>query len=257
MILSEIEEINSYEMIVAEQSENMMEEAGKKPFNFKTMNAWILFLNLVFPAWFVAWMYPCGISTNLLLFMAVCTLALGAVYKIVNKLGKGRKILTVARCIAVFSIILYYAPTVMLLGFQETKPLYGLKRWVYLNGNFSEPEKYYGKLLPEKLPRDCRDYYFWTQGSVIAQDYHPSSLLIFHTDEDSIESYTAYYSTLLDVQLKTGEEVQGNLGWLISLTNFSSRVSDDLSECEVYYFKGRFPDIVLINRSTGLVAIYT
>ena len=255
--MSEIEEINSYEMIVAEQSENMMEEAEKKPFNFKTMNAWILFLNLVFPAWFVAWMYPCGISTNLLLFMAVCTLALGAVYKIVNKLGKGRKILTVARCIAVFSIILYYAPTVMLLGFQEIKPLYGLKRWVYLNGNFSEPEKYYGMLLPKELPRDCRDYYFWTQGSVIAQDYHPSSVLMFHTDKAAIDSYAAYYMSLDNVQLKRDEEARSDIEWMEGFTKMREHFSDDVSSCELYYYKTGFPVIVLLVRETGLVVIFT
>ncbi|MCR5807440.1 MAG: hypothetical protein K6G68_10480 [Oscillospiraceae bacterium] len=229
----------------------------KKEINFKKINTWILFLNLVFPLWFFTWIYAVGISDTLFMIMAGCCLSLGVVYKIVRKIGKGKRILTVARCIAFLSIMLYYAPVVLLMGFKQTRPVYELKRWVYLNSNFSAPEEFYGKFLPEKLPSECRDYFFSTQGSVIAQDYHPSSVLMFHTDKAAIDSYAAYYMSLDNVQLKIDEEAQSDIEWMEGFTKMRKHFSYDVSSCELYYYKSRFPVVVLLVRQTGLVVIFT
>ncbi|MBR1752166.1 MAG: hypothetical protein IJ740_15095 [Ruminococcus sp.] len=182
------------------------------------------------------------------------------IYKTVTKLQKGKTVLYVARAIAVLTVISFYIPAFLLMGFSHTKALYRLKRLDYAYGVFGENAEYYKKLLPDRLPEVCEDYSFRTKGNMVAQDYHPSSYLIFRTDAAAIDLYSEHYRTLdCEVMISDGtsDEVKKDIDWVCGQMRLRETFQDDLDHAELYWFSGLYPKAVLLDRRSGLVAILT
>ncbi|MBE6861672.1 MAG: hypothetical protein E7497_02075 [Ruminococcus sp.] len=227
---------------------------------WQRINEIILLLHIVFPVWMLFLMYTIGISGKLFLIALAAVLLLGVIYKLVMELGKGKKILCISRVVAILAIIAFYVPTLILMNFNETKLFYPLKRACYIHGVFGENYEFYDDMLPEKLLDNCSDYYFRTQGCFPAQDYHPSSYLIFHTDTEVLDLYAAHYETLDCIRLENGmqsEDEFDDIEWFCSQMRLNERVQDNLDNAVLYWFDEYYPKGMLLNYETGLVAILT
>ena len=219
----------------------------------------ILILHIIFPVWIVAFMYTFAISYYLFLITLFSSLLLGVIYKIVVKLQKGSIILYIARVITILCVVSFYIPMILLMNFSHTKQLYKLKRLDYAYGVFGDNADYYKQLLPDKLPSVCDDYSFRTRGSMVAQDYHASSYLMFHTDTATINLYAEYYSGLgCEVIANNHEDgINKKVEWFCGLVRLQDYFQDNLDQSELYWFDDHYPKAVLLNRETGLVAILT
>ncbi len=224
------------------------------------INGIVLLLHFVFPLWLVAIFYTIGISVILFPIALAAVLLLGLVYKLAADLENRKKILCISRAIAALALIAFYMPTLILMNFDEAELLYPLKRAYYTHGVFGENYKFYEDMLPEKLPDNCSDYYFRTQGCFPAQDYHPSSYLMFHTDREMLDSYAAHYETLRCIRLENGtqsEDEFDHIEWFCSMMRLNERFDDNLDNAVLYLFDDYYKKGMLLNYETGLVAILT
>lgn len=232
----------------------------KKKTRLQIANVIILILHIVFPIWLVPLMYTVGISGYMFFIALVTSLLLGVIYKIVTKHQKGKMLLYIARAITILCVVSFYIPMILLMKFSQTKPLYEIKRLAYAYGVFGDNADYYKQLLPEKLPSVCDNYSFRTQGSMVAQDYHASSYLMFHTDSKTIDLYSNYYKSLdCEVRINGDESdnVKSDIDWFCRQMKLRELFQDNLDNAELYWFSDYYPKAVLLNRETGLVAILT
>lgn len=233
-------------------------EQEKKKLNWQIVNFIILVLNTIFPIWLFALMYTAAISFTAFLIAVSVSLLLGVIYKLVRKYHKGKGFLYAARAIAVGAWIIFYLPTLILFSFPRNKLLYPLKRFDYMYGVYGSD--YYKEWLPEKLPEVCDDYLFITKGSVLAQDYHASSYLMFHTDTETLDSYARHFDNLDGIRYENGtedEDIQ-RIEWFCNMLSLTKRFPDSLDHAVLYWFSdSRYPKGVLLNYATGLIAIMT
>jgi len=153
---------------------------------WKSVFSAIAFLTL--PFCFFSTMLMPSINTALFFVLVITWLILHFFTDFYEKKGKGRKAVRIFRILVLVCTVVYFIPNVLLTGFTQTEIFYPVKRYLYTHGVYSTAE-FYDKILPEQLPDSCADYKFVTQGCMIAQDYHPSSYLIFHADESVLRSY--------------------------------------------------------------------
>lgn len=227
----------------------------KEKSRWHKVNDIILLLNIALPMWGLALMYTSAIS-GILFLIAMGTLLLNAIiYKLVTKFNKGRAFLHTTRAIVIIAWIVYYTPMVLLMNFSHTKPLYTLKRADYIHGVYGGSD-FYQQLLPEKLPEICDDYSFRAQGSVPAQDYHPSSYLMFHTDSATLDAYALHYEQSGGTRLENGY-AQEKIEWFCGQMRLRESFNDNLDNAVIYWFNERYPKAVLLNYDTGLVAVLT
>lgn len=222
---------------------------------WESVNGIVLALHLLFPVWIISWMYTPGISTVLLLTALVLNLALGGVHKLVVMTDKGKPVLHVFRVLALLSLLAAYAPLAILSGFTtEMKVMYPAKRAMYIYGVYSSSSDYYSKLLPETLPQQCGSYSFRAQGSVIAQDYHPTSWLRFSTDRAALDGYAAYY----DAQGFTRSTSAVNYRWVIQYFGITCAEDATVPEDTVfYYISGNYPKAVVLDYAEEQVFVLT
>ena len=164
------------------------EEKPKKLITWGAVNLIVVLLHILFPIGFFVGLYTLDISWILFLLALFSNLILGAVSLSVRQQGTGRKRLHILRVIAIGSVLLYYVPFAVAVGFQEMRWMYPVKRFVYAHGVSG-----YGAVLPKKLPKTCEGYFFRTEGQMIAQDYHPSSYLAFYTDPAELDRLAAEF----------------------------------------------------------------
>jgi hypothetical protein len=148
---------------------------------------------------------------------------------------------------------------VVMFGFTRTQALYPLKRWVYTAGVFSSATSYYQSMLPAELPDNASDYSFRTRGSVLAQDAHASSFLIFRTDPQTAAGYA---DILTDAGFKTRGDVsdpdlEGDFAWFRGWMRLDEFVSDPLTHAQLFWINERFPKAAIVDPESGLVAIMT
>lgn len=241
----------------------------KSKTRWQKINHIILILHIIVPVWALALMMTSAISGKLLLIAAGASLLLGAVYKLVQKLRKGRWLLIIARVAAISACIVFYLPMLILMNFSRSKPLYTLKRLDYIHGVYGGSDCYQ-QLLPSELPEVCEDYTFRTQGTLPAQDYHASSYLMFHTDTATLDAYAQYFGQMDCTRLENGTEneydpeeesenayAQGKIEWFCGQMRLRQSFQDNLDNAVLYWFDSRYPKAVLLNYETGLVAVLT
>lgn len=219
----------------------------------------ILMMHLCLPLWLFTLMYVP--SFEVVLFPAVWAALLlnAAVYKITQRIGRGRPVLIAARVIAVCAMVTYYLPLVVMFGFARTQRLYPLKRWVYTEGVFSSATYYYQRMLPAQLPENTTDYSFRTTGSVLAQDAHASSYLIFRTDSETAAGYADF---LTDAGFTARGEVsdpdlEGDFAWFRGWMRLDRYISEPLDHAQLFWINDRYPKVAIVDTASGLVAILT
>lgn len=114
------------------------------------------------------------------------------------QLYKGQKLKTtvvILRISVITAIILTFSTPYIAVNSNliYVKPMYQVKKFIYCHGVYY---KGMDKFLPAKLPKVCEDYKFVTQVGIIAQDYHASSYLIFHTDTETIHKLEEDYKKI-------------------------------------------------------------
>lgn len=239
-----------------------MVKQKKKKTRWQKINGIILTLNIIFPVWIMALMYTSAISDVLFLIAVFSLLLNGVVYKLNEKFHKGRCFLYIARGIVISAWTVFYMPMLILMNFSHSQLIYPLKRFCYTYGVFGSNAAFYQQLLPEELPEICDDYSFRTQGSMVAQDYHPSSYLMFHTDTASLEAYVSHFDALDCARLENGTEdgdfFQNKIEWFCGQMGLRESFQDNLDNAVLYWFAGgMYPKAVLLNFETGLVAVLT
>lgn len=228
----------------------------KQKSRWEKVNDAILFLHLVFPVWVMALMLTSAVSDTLFLIALAAVLLLGVVYKLVQRFQKGRWVLVTARVIAIGAYIIFYLPMLVLTQFSHAKLMYPLKRLDYTYGVFGDNAAYYQRLLPETLPEVCEDYSYRTQGSMVAQDYHPSSYLMFHTDAETLAAYAAYYDGMGLTRLEH-ELAEEKIEWFCGQMRLRDSFQEHLDSAVLYWINDYYPKGILLNAETGLVAILT
>ena len=107
---------------------------------------------------------------------------IAVLYKINKKYGKCRTPLIITRIIAIVLIFTSLAIPFIPMNCCETKQMYPIQRFIYVQGVRQSANE----ILPKKLPQNINDYYFRTQLNFPVKDYSPYSYLSFYTDKDSI-----------------------------------------------------------------------
>ncbi|WP_074960686.1 hypothetical protein [Ruminococcus albus] len=152
-------------------------------------------------------------------------------------------------------------PSIVLFSFDETKSMYNIKRLDYIHGEYGIDGKnaeFYKKLIPEKLPCECEDYSYITEGHFLS--HHAFSCLIFRTDDETIDSYAEYYGSLCD-EVRVKKDYEGEkLGWFDRFLNhadiYDSR-REEFDDAEIYWTNGPSSKGVgvLLDRDSGYVVI--
>ncbi len=231
-----------------------------KKSTLKKLNIIIFLHNYVFPVWILCSLMTIGISQYCFLGTLVFMIATGVTYKKVDRIKNGRKILRYFRIALFLCISGLILPAIVLLSFDHTKCMYKIKRLDYTYGVFGKNAEYYKKLLPEKLPDECEEYSFITKGCMIAQDYHPSSCLMFCTDVETIEDYAEYYGRICDeIRVKDDErenEIKG-IDWFCDNARIDESGRGEFKNAELYWINGNFPKGALLDKDSGYVVILT
>lgn len=199
-------------------------------------------------------MYTPGLTGALFLIALAGNLLFGVVYKMLRGREKRKPLLHVLRAAVICLTAAFYMPTALLMSCDRVKFLYPLKRLDYTRGVYGENSTYYERILPEKLPRVCEDYSFRTQGSMVAQDYHPTSWLCFTTDKETLDAYAVYY----DRQGYSRGAEERDLRWLAG--QFHMNVSDNepvFSKAVVYYIHDYYPKAVVLDYGTMQFRVMT
>ncbi len=213
--------------------------------------------SLTLPICFFTIMLMPDINEILFMILAVLWLIVHCLGKLYERKGVGRKILRIFRILVLIGTVIYFIPTVLLTGFSNTEKLYPVKRYLYTQGVYGGG--FYDEFLPEQLPEHCMDYKFITQGSMIAQDYHASSYLIFHTDEQTLRSYEQKMEALDVTKLENEQHSEGKYKFPppyvtsqllpVHRTDFSDSVIYHVND---YYDKG-----CILDYDSGLVIFWT
>lgn len=231
-----------------------------KKTHFQKINSIILLLHIIFPIWFIALIYTSNFSGVLLLIVIIMQLLLAIVYKCVKALNKGKVILTITRCLAIFSIIIYYIPMLILMNFTDNKSFYEIKRYDYIYGVYGGYNNF-DEIIPKELPIECNNYSFRTEGSMIAQDYHASSYLMFYTTKEQLDIYKTYYDSLnltrFDNNTEDSESLNYKKDWIYGQMRINESSESNSENIIIYWIKNSYPAAILLNYDTGLVAVVT
>lgn len=240
--------------------QKIQKKQKKQKTGWQIANEVILLLHIVIPVWVAALMLTSAVSGKLFLIAVCSSLLLGVVYRQVKKHEKGRGLLYIARIVAIGSCIAFYLPMIVLTNFTHTKILYPLKRLDYSYGVFGSNADYYLRLLPKRLPEKCEDYSYRTQGSMPAQDYHPSSRLKFYTDNDTLEVYAAYFDKEDCIRFENdpeNEEATKKIQWFCRQMGLDDPFEGSLDNAVLFWIDDYYPKGALLDYDTGLVAILT
>lgn len=230
-------------------------DSPKKRTGWAAVNGIVAALVFFLPFWVISFIYTPGITVWLMLIAALLCLTLGIVSKTVSRLGKGRPVLYLHRAAAICSLPAVFLPMVLLTGFDQVKPLYPVKRFVYIQGVYGMNSESYEKLLPMWLPEVCEDYSYRAQGSMIAQDYHPTSWLRFTTDSATLDSYAQYY----DAQGYARGADERDRRWLAGQLGLPIPEDDTpaLEGAVVYYIHDNYPKAVVLDYENGRFYVFT
>ena len=232
----------------------MRAKTGQKRSGWELVNSIVLVLHVVLPVWIFALMYTPGLTGALFLIALAGNLIFGVVHKLLKHKENLKPLLYVLRGAVICLTIAFYMPTALLLGFDRVKLLYPLKRLDYTRSVYGENSTYYERILPEQLPKVCEDYSFRTQGSMIAQDYHPTSWLCFTTDKETLDAYAVYY----DGQGYARGAEERDLRWLAGQMHIN--VSDNepvFEKAVVYYIRDYYPKAVVLDYGTMQFRVMT
>ena len=241
-------------------------EKGKK-FPWKMIN-WIIAI-VLFPFWSMAYIIVPGTS-----FISFC-ISLGFWFAlcIVNLLLRDhKKALYICRAVTALVVAGGFLPFSLLMGFENSKMLYTVKKANYIYGVKSNNESY-RTFLPEMLPEICEDYHFVTIGVLPIPDHISKSYLMFTTDADTIDACREHYRELgcerRDIDSDPDKEhslsdypdvkEEDFYYWFCSRAYLDESIQNDFEHNELYVKKEgdkeKYSKAVLLNPDKGLVVI--
>ena len=165
-----------------------------------------------------------------------------------------------------------FLPFILLMGFENSKMLYTVKKANYIYGVKSNNESY-RTFLPEKLPEICEDYHFVTIGVLPIPDHISKSYLMFTTDADVIDACREHYRELgcerRDIDSDPDKEhslsdypdvkEEDFYYWFCSRAYLDESIQNDFEHNELYVKKERdkekYSKAVLLNPDKRLVVI--
>lgn len=134
------------------------------------------------------WLIPTfSISLVMIPVLLIANAVLVICYQRYIRIGQGKNLLYAMRAIIVILLAVMLVAPYVIINFDHQKSAYQWKKlaFTYGVGNKENCQQ----LLPDKMPDECENYLFITQGQAIAQDYRPSLYLAFHTDEATLREY--------------------------------------------------------------------
>lgn len=218
------------------------------------MNNIVLVLHVVLPVWLLALMYTPGLTGALFLIALAGNLIFGVVHKLLKHKENLKPLLYVLRGIVICLTIAFYMPTALLVSCNKVKFLYPLKRLDYTRGVYGRDSTYFERMLPEQLPKVCEDYSFRTQGSMPAQDYHPTSWLSFTTDKETLDAYAVYY----DRQGYSRITNESKYHWVMHMFRMDIADNAPFPEGTVfYYISDYYPKAIILDYAEGRFMVMT
>lgn len=212
-----------------------------------------------------------GITFVLLPFQIIISIALAIVSK---KHRENKKLLYTLRAAAIAVTAVILLSPLAILKFENTRIAYPVKKAAYSLGVGSMKSCW--QVFPVTLPKNCEDYTFITEPSTIAQDYHPSAYLIFHSNSDTLKKYETQISSLykveryentpknpedyykdgmsdeykeqIDVEMKCPDELPRHVYY-----KFCNKLPDDLENAVVYRINSTG---CMFNYETGLAVFW-
>lgn len=174
-----------------------IQEKEKTPFPWSLINTIVgilLFFNplVLFQLTVIGISVPLGGALLLL-----CTI-IRVLHRKYRRTGKCRNSMFVVRGVSIVLAVLYAATPMVIHSFEENRLFYQAKKYAYAYGVGNASRTL--SILPDRLPPECEDYYMITQGAMIAQDYHPSIYLMFHTNEETMRKYESHMESLAEVK---------------------------------------------------------
>ncbi|SEK95373.1 hypothetical protein SAMN05216469_108108 [Ruminococcus albus] len=242
-------------------------------YGFKILNVIIFLLTFfVFPAWYIC-INTSRISFYCILGTIVFMIATWKVYDDVYDIKYGSIILNCFRVALILCVAGLYLPSMVISHFDHTKCMYDLKWLNYAHGVYGfsgERLEHYKRLFPKKLPDECDDYEYLTQGYIY--DRYPGSRLMFRTDEETIDMYEEYYAGFCerkyngalcdDISMEEEfEETEFRLDGFLSNSGLVDRWGEgedkwrEEFENAVIYSTGYFREEVLLDKDSGYVVI--
>ena len=239
----------------------------EKKFPWRIINRIIAIV--LFPFWSMAYIIVPGtsfvsFSIAFVLWLALC---------IVNLLLRNhKKALYICRAVTVLAVAGGFLPFILLMGFENSKMLYTVKKANYIYGVKSNNESY-RTFLPEKLPEICEDYHFVTIGVLPIPDHISKSYLMFTTDADVIDACREHYRELgcerRDIDSDPDKEhslsdypdvkEEDFYYWFCSRAYLDESIQNDFEHNELYVKKEgnkeKYSKAVLLNPDKGLVVI--
>ncbi len=165
----------------------MKDDTKKIPTVFLVLNILVLYSS---PAFLICGIFP---SFNFPILIAIVILAAltGSFSRFYRKWETGRKRLVICRILLISAVFLMFFSVYMLIGFNETKAFYPIKRFYY-EKSVSSFRTNIDSFMPEKLPENAEDYYFKSEHSFFPiQDYCKITILAFRTDSATIADFEA------------------------------------------------------------------
>ena len=191
---------NSAETVAV--SPEFPENLPQKKFPWSVFNALVIIS--IFMGGCVLFISASNLTFPMIITDFVLNVFLVLFYHIWLKNGTFRKTVIALRFTAILTAVITLAIPLSLINFKYCKSMYQVKKFIYCHGVYNG---YMDEYLPESLPEVCEDYKFITQGSFVAQDYHPSAYLIFHTDTANMRMLEKYYKSLKDAELVEIDDV--------------------------------------------------
>lgn len=259
---------------------DLSEDLPQKKFSWTTVNAIITVLCFLNSCFLTLWLAAAlgitapmvGINIVLNIFLALCYEKWQKIKDFQwQKAKRLRTAVIILRISAIMAIILtLLVPFILIRSeFDYSKQMYQVKKFVYCYGIYSSDMT---KYLPEKLPEVCEDYKFVTQnGASIAQDYRPSSYLIFRTDTVTMHELEENYrqidgAEIVEINVEAKNEYVDKDKNVIEVpkafpAHVYGRLDDNhrddffdavIYEVPSYYYKG-----CVFNYSSGLVVYWT
>ena len=128
-----------------------------------------------------------GITGILLLPFLAANFFLVILFRKNRKDGTFRVPLIIVRIITILFAVIIFASPIIGVSFKNNKLFYPVKRAIFGYGIRSDSE--WKKILPKHLPENCDEYFFRTEMSFPAQDYHPYAYLVMRCDKEQIKEY--------------------------------------------------------------------
>lgn len=241
---------------------------------------WINILIAVFEIFsgaFLLCLATFGITLILFPFFVIINVILAILYKKYQKNKKGKILLNTMRIAALAVMAIIQLSPMAIINFRNTPNAYPLKKIVYTYG-VGHTERC-RQIFPKWLPKNCEDYTFITQGQSIAQDYHASAYLIFHTDGDTLRQYEERisalgiaerfentpknpkdyyddddndeYKEMMYIQMNRPDMLPGHV-----YDRFCDDISDDLGNAVIYYVHDYYSKGCMFNYETGLAVFW-